>query len=110
MIITFADEETRKILGEIASRKLPPEIQRTARRKLLYLNNALDLRDLLIPPGNQLEVLKGSRKGQHSIRINAQWRICFTWKITPLSEEEAERENVAQSGGNAYEVEIIDYH
>lgn len=94
MIISFADNETRKIFESEISRKFPPEIQRTARRKLLWLNDAVDLRDLLSPPGNRLEKLKGNRAGQYSIRINDQWRICFIWT------DEAE----------AREVEIVDYH
>jgi proteic killer suppression protein len=68
-------------------------IERPARRKLLYLSQARVLQDLLVPPGNRLEALKGDRKGQHSIRINDQWRICFRW-----------------SDGHAYDVEIVDYH
>ena len=85
--------ETRKIFEGIRSKKLPPEIQATARRKLVYLHSARDLRDLLAPPGNQLEALKRDRKGQHSIRINKQWRVCFRW-----------------NAGNARDVEIVDYH
>ncbi|MCI0550245.1 MAG: type II toxin-antitoxin system RelE/ParE family toxin [Anaerolineae bacterium] len=93
MIESFASEETQKIfLGEI-SRKLPKDIQRTARRKLIYLDDAEDLQDLLAPPGNRLEKLKGGRAGQYSIRINDQWRICFTW-----------------SDNKAKNVEIVDYH
>ncbi|HQV93161.1 MAG TPA: type II toxin-antitoxin system RelE/ParE family toxin [Anaerolineales bacterium] len=93
MIESFASAETQKIfLGEI-SRKLPKDIQRTARRKLIYLDDAEDLQDLLAPPGNRLEKLKGGRTGQHSIRINDQWRICFTW-----------------SDNKAKNVEIVDYH
>ena len=68
-------------------------IERPARRKLLYLHRARVLEDLKAPPGNQLEALRGDRKGQHSIRINDQWRVCFTWK-----------------GGDAHDVEIVDYH
>jgi proteic killer suppression protein len=68
-------------------------IERPARRKLLYLHRAQVLRDLMAPPGNRLEALKGDRKGQHSIRINDQWRICFRWL-----------------DGHAYDVEIVDYH
>ena len=68
-------------------------IERPARRKLLYLSQARTLQDLLVPPGNRLEVLKGDRRGQHSIRVNDQWRICFRW-----------------SEGHAYDVEIVDYH
>ena len=68
-------------------------IERPARRKLLYLNQARALQDLLVPPGNRLEALKGDRKGRHSIRINDQWRICFRW-----------------SDGHAHDIEIVDYH
>jgi proteic killer suppression protein len=79
VIESFASEETKKIyLGEVST-KLPIEIQRTARRKLLYLDDAEDLRDLQAPPGNRLEKLKDKRAGQYSIRINDQWRICFDW-------------------------------
>ena len=93
MIESFASDETQKIfLGQI-SRKFPKDIQRTARRKLIYLDDAEDLQDLLAPPGNRLEKLKGDRTGQHSIRINDQWRICFTW-----------------SDNKAKNVEIVDYH
>jgi len=75
------------------SRKLPQAIQHVARRKLRQINNAETLNDLRIPPANHLEALKGKRTGQHSIRINGQWRVCFTWQ-----------------DGNAVDVEIIDYH
>ena len=68
-------------------------IGRPARRKLLYLSQARSIQDLVVPPGNRLEALKGNRKGQHSIRVNDRWRICFRW-----------------SDGHAYEVEIVDYH
>jgi proteic killer suppression protein len=71
----------------------PPELRRVARRKLQYLHEAADLRDLKVPPGNRLESLKGSLKGFHSIRINDQWRVVFRW-----------------SGGNAFDVQIVDYH
>jgi len=77
----------------MTSIKLPKDIQRTARRKLLYLNDAVDLQDLLAPPGNRLEKLKGNRAGQYNIRINDQWRICFKW-----------------SDNKAHNVEIVDYH
>ena len=73
--------------------KLPPDVQRQAQRKLMILNNAKTINDLRIPPGNRLEALSGKRLGQHSIRINDQWRICFFW-----------------SGEDAYQVEIVDYH
>ena len=93
MIESFESKETEKIfLGQI-SKKLPLEIQRTARRKLLYLDSAKDLQDLQAPPGNKLEKLKGDRAGQYSIRINDQWRICFEW-----------------SDNKARNVEIVDYH
>jgi proteic killer suppression protein len=93
VIVSFASEETKKIfLGNISTR-LPKDIQRTARRKLLYLDDAEDLQDLLAPPGNRLEKLKGNRAGQYSIRINDQWRICFDW-----------------TGNQAENVEIVDYH
>jgi proteic killer suppression protein len=93
MIESFASEETQKIFLGQSSRKLPKDIQRTARRKLIYLDDAEDLQDLLAPPGNRLEKLKGGRAGQYSIRINDQWRICFTW-----------------SDNKAKNVEIVDYH
>ena len=93
MIESFASEETEKIFHGQVSKKLPTDIQRTARRKLTYLDDAEDLQDLLAPPENRLEKLKGDRAGQHSIRINDQWRICFKW-----------------SGTKAIDVEIVDYH
>lgn len=93
MIESFADRETEKIFNGQASRKLPSTIQRTARRKLLYLDDADDLRDLRSPPGNRLEPLPGDRAGQYSIRINEQWRICFYWQ-----------------DGKASQVKIEDYH
>ncbi len=93
MIKDFLCAETELIFKGNRSRKLPPEIQNTARRKLRYIDNAETLDDLRIPPANRLEALKGNRKGQHSIRINNQWRICFIFKQ-----------------GNAYDVEIVNYH
>ena len=93
MIETFASDETRKIFLGNTSTKLPKDIQRTVRRKLIYLDDAEDLQDLLAPPGNHLEKLKGHRSGQVSIRINDQWRICFEWV-----------DNKADN------VEIADYH
>ena len=93
MINSFKCRETEKIFGLTFSRKLPENIQQTALRKLKYLNAAVSLQDLNVPPNNQLEALKGDRKGQHSIRINGQWRICFKWQ-----------------DGNALDVEIVDYH
>ena len=93
MIKSFADQETEKLYSRQFSRKLPPEIQRNARRKLEVLNVAKVLDDLRVPPGNRLEKLVGNRRGQHSIRINQRWRICFVWRR-----------------GDAYDVEIVDYH
>jgi proteic killer suppression protein len=93
MIASFADPEAEKIYKGFVSRKLPSIIQKTARRKLLYLDEAEDLRDLLAPPGNRLEKLHGDRAGQYSIRINDQWRICFYLEA-----------------GKARKVEIVDYH
>ncbi len=93
VIVSFESKETEKIfLGQI-SKKLPLEIQRTARRKLLYLDGAKDLQDLQTPPGIKLEILKGDRAGQYSIRINDQWRICFEWL-----------------DNKARKVEIVDHH
>jgi proteic killer suppression protein len=93
VIRSFACAETEKIFNRAYCRKLPTDIQKTARRKLLYLHEARRLQDLRVPPGNRLEALKGNRQGQHSIRINDQWRICFTWR-----------------DDDAYDVEIVDYH
>ena len=93
MITAFACGETERVFHGERSRKLPPDIQNTARRKLEYLHRARRLQDLLAPPGNRLEALKGGRAGQHSIRVNDQWRICFVWHE-----------------GNAGQVEIVDYH
>jgi proteic killer suppression protein len=93
MITGFRDRETEKIWEGKPSRRLPADIQAVARRKLRMLNNAHKLDDLRIPPANRLEALQGKRKGQHSIRINDQWRICFVW-----------------SGANVHDVEIVDYH
>ena len=93
MIKSFHSKETEKIWRGEISTKLPHDIQRKARMKLRIINNSISLNDLRIPPSNKLELLKGNRKGQHSIRINDQWRICFEWKE-----------------GNAYYVEIVDYH
>jgi toxin HigB-1 len=93
MIESFASKETEKIFHGQISKKLPLEIQRIARRKLLYLDDAEDLQDLQAPPGNRLEKLKGDRLGYYSIRINDQYRICFEWL-----------------DNQARKVEIIDYH
>ena len=93
MIISFNSRDAENIWDGIKSKRLPLEIQKRARRKLRMLNNSNELKDLLIPPSNRLESLKGNRKGQYSIRINDQWRICFNFE-----------------NGNCYNVEIIDYH
>jgi toxin HigB-1 len=93
MIQSFRDSETEAVwLGNV-SRRIPLSIQKVARRKLRMLNNAQSLVDLSIPPANRLEALKGSRKGQHSVRINDQWRVCFRWQAQ-----------------HAHDVEIVDYH
>ena len=93
MIRGFRDRETERIWRGQRSRRLPGDIQPIARRKLRMLNNARALDDLRVPPANRLERLKGDRAGQHSIRINDQWRICFVWQR-----------------GDAQNVEIVDYH
>jgi len=93
MILDFRDRETRMIWEGRRSRRLPQEIQAIALRKLRLINGALLLDDLRVPPGNRLEVLRGARRGQDSIRVNDQWRICFVWR-----------------NGHADQVEIVDYH
>jgi proteic killer suppression protein len=93
MIKSFRSGETEKIWNGTRSKRLPQNIQQIARRKLRMLNNARSLNDLRAPPANRLEALRGNRKGQHSIRVNAQWRICFVWM-----------------DGDAENVEIVDYH
>ena len=93
MIKSFGDKETGKIWSREFSRKLPNDIQERALMKMQQLHAAGDLKDLSIPASNQLEILKGNRKGQHSIRVNKQWRICFKWK-----------------DGHAFDVEIADDH
>lgn len=93
MIRSFADKETENIFNLRRSLKLPHDIQQVALRKLKMLNNARSLQDLRVPPANRLEKLSGNRKGQYSIRINDQWRICFE-----------------RRGQDIYEVEITDYH
>lgn len=93
MIKSFANKQTEKVFNREFSRKLPPGIQHSARRKLELLNASSRLHDLYLPPSNRLEKLSGLRQGQHSIRINDQWRVCFIWK-----------------GNDAYNVEIVDYH
>jgi len=93
VIETFASKETERIFHGRVSKKMPLDIQRIARRKMIYLDSAEDLHDLQAPPGNRLEKLKGDRAGQYIIRINDQWRICFEWV-----EDKAKN------------VEIVDYH
>ena len=93
MIKSFTDSETEKVFNREFSRKLAGDIQAVALRKLRMLSNAHAINDLRSPPANRLEKLSGNREGQHSIRINDQYRICFVWK-----------------GGDAYDVEIVDYH
>jgi proteic killer suppression protein len=93
VIKSFKDEETRKIYTRQHSRRLPPDIQQVALRKLRMLNNAASQSDLRIPPSNRLEKLKGDSEEQFSIRINDQWRVCFEWRES-----------------NVFNVEITDYH
>ena len=93
MIQSFKDKFTEKVWNQTISKSFPIEIQRIGLRKLIMLNSSIDVNDLRIPPSNHLEKLKGNREGQYSIRINDQWRICFRWE-----------------NGNAFEVEIVDYH
>ncbi len=93
MIRSFCDRETEKVFRRERTRKLAPDMQRVAQRKLAVLDAAESLGDLRVPPGNRLEKQSGDRAGQHSIRINDQWRICFRWR-----------------DGDALDVEIADYH
>lgn len=93
VIRSSKDKDTQSVFGGQFVKGLDGQIQQRAREKLKYLDSATELRDLMIPPANQLESLKGNRQGQYSIRINRQWRVCFKWK-----------------GGDAFEVEIADYH
>ena len=96
MIVTFGNALAEDLFDDSRTRNtrgLPAELRRAARRKLAYLHDAAELRDLRAPPGNRLESLKGDKKGLHSIRINNQWRVVFRWE-----------------GSNAFDVEIIDYH
>ena len=92
MIRSFRNKDTEALFHDLAVGRFQA-IERPARRKLLYLHRARVLRDLNAPPGYRLEALNGTRRGQHSIRINDQWRICFTWK-----------------DGDAHDVETVDYH
>jgi len=93
VIRSFRDTETERVFRRERSRRLPIDIRRSALRKLLILDAAETLDDLRVPPGNRLEKLSGDREGQHSIRINDQWRICVRWR-----------------DGDAVDVEIVDYH
>lgn len=93
MIASFADRDTERLFRRERARRFPAELHRLMLRKLGIVDAAEQLEDLRVPPGNRLEKLKSDRAGQHSIRINDQWRICFRWK-----------------DGNAYEVELVDYH
>jgi len=93
VIKTFGNKETERLFQREVSRSFPPEIIRKARSKLEILDAAERLDDLKVPPGNRLEKLSGDCEGQHSIRINQQWRICFRWK-----------------DGDCFNVEIVDYH
>ena len=93
MIKTFKDKEAEKVFHREYSKKLPHDIQKAAMKKLWMLDAAPDLQSLRVPPANRLEMLTGNRAGQYSVRVNDQWRICFQWE-----------------DGNAFEVEIVDYH
>ena len=93
MIKSFADKRTAAIFAGYAIRGLPMQIQKRARAKILAVDAASRLDDLRAPPGNRLEALHGDRQGQHSICVNDQWRICFAWR-----------------DGEAWDVEIVDYH
>jgi proteic killer suppression protein len=93
MILSFKDKETELVYNRQFTKKLPRDVQHVALRKLVIIHNSVNLLDLKVPPGNNLEQLHGDREGQYSIRINSQWRICFNWE-----------------SNNAFNVEIIDYH
>jgi proteic killer suppression protein len=93
VIKTFADKRTAALFAGFEVRELPQSIQRRVKGKLQALDAAARIGDLRVPPGNRLEALKGNRVGQHSIRVNDQWRICFTWRQ-----------------GEAWDVKIVDYH
>ena len=93
MIASFACRKTERLWQRRRDHGLPPQIERVALRKLTQVHRSRELRDLVLPPGNRLEALKGDRAGQHSIRVNEQWRVCFRWH---------ER--------SAYDIEIVDYH
>ena len=93
MIQSFADRDTARLFAREPVRRFPTGLHRAMLRKLVSLDAAERLDDLRVPPGNRLEKLRGNRNGQHSIRVNDQWRVCFRWK-----------------DGNAHDVEIVDYH
>ena len=93
MIKSFADKRTQELYSKGMSKKFPADVAPRASRKLEYVNLAMQLDDLKVPPGNRLHALSGSRQGQHAISINDQWRICFRF-----------------DDGDAYEVEVCDYH
>lgn len=93
MIASFRDDDTECLWRTGKSRRIPADLRRVAARKLMILNAAVTIENLRVPPGNHLEALKGGRKGQHSIRVNDQYRTCFVWR-----------------GGNAHDVEIADCH
>ena len=93
MIRSFADSDTKQVFNREYSKNLPDDLQDRAYQKLVMIDSAVDINDLRTPPGNRLEKLSGNRESQYSIRINDQWRICFQWK-----------------DGDAYSVEIVDYH
>ena len=93
MIKSFKDSDTESVFASHPVRQFSAPLQRQAQRKLRIIDNSATLNDLRVPPGNRLERLSGDRDGQHSIRINDQWRICFVW-----------------SDGDAWDVEIVDYH
>ena len=93
MIKSYRDAGTEAVARRERVRRFPADIQRRAQAKLMMLNSARSLNDLRVPPGNRLEALSGGRKGLYSIRVNDHWRICFSWRR-----------------GDAYDVEIVDYH
>jgi proteic killer suppression protein len=93
VIASFACRKTERLWQRRSDHGLPPQIERVALRKLTQLHRSRELRDMMLPPGNRLEALRGNRAGQHSMRVNDRWRICFRWHL-----------------GGASEVEIVDYH
>lgn len=93
MIRRYADRDTERLFGREPVRRFPAELHRAMLRKLVQLDAAERLDDLRVPPGNRLKKLRGDRAGQHSIRVNDQWRVCFTWREA-----------------DAHDVEIVDYH